>query len=161
MFYTWIPCKGNGLPSQSPTRQPLLLQFFQQGKPKHKTNRKPNPSTGKFIEGARAVIPYIKGLSEQYRQTLAKYKVRDFFKGTSTIKSSLMHPKYPIPVAQKTDIIYHWKCPAKQLHSWIHRWNQEVPERKTLRPQESNHQCHHKPPHLHKIPKSKNLKIPQ
>ena len=28
----------------------------------------------KFIEGARVVIPYIKGLSEQYRHTLAKIK---------------------------------------------------------------------------------------
>ena len=75
-------------------------------------NRKPNPSTGKFIEGARVVIPFIKGLSEQYRHTLAKYKVRVFFKGTSTIKSLLLHLKDPIPDAQKTDIIYNRKCPA-------------------------------------------------
>ena len=40
------------------------------------------------------------------------YRVRVFFKGTSTIKSLLMHPKDPILDAQKTDIIYHWKCPA-------------------------------------------------
>ena len=40
-------------------------QFFQQGKPQQKTNKKPDPSTGKFIEGARVVIPYIKGLSKQ------------------------------------------------------------------------------------------------
>ena len=45
-------------------------QFFQQGKPLQKTNGKPNPSTGKFIEGATVVIPYIKGLSEQSRCTL-------------------------------------------------------------------------------------------
>ena len=77
-----------------------------------KTNRRPNPSTGKFLEGARVVIPYIKDLHEQYRCTLAKYKVRVFFKGTNTIKSLLMHPKDPIPDAQKTDIVYHWKCPA-------------------------------------------------
>ena len=63
-----------------------------------------------FIEGATVVIPYIKGLSEQYRHTLAKYRVRVFFKGTSTIKSLLMHPKDPIPDAQKTDIIYHWNA---------------------------------------------------
>ena len=87
-------------------------QFFQQGKPQQKTNKKPNPSTVKFIEGARVVISYIKGLSEQYRHTLAKYRVRVLFKGTNTIKSLLMHPKDPIPDAQKTDIIYHWKCPA-------------------------------------------------
>ena len=87
-------------------------QFFQQGTSQQKTNKKPNPSTGKFIEGARFVIPYIKVLSEQYRNTLAKYRVRVFFKGTSTIKSLLMHPKDPIPDAQKTDISYHSKCPA-------------------------------------------------
>ena len=74
-------------------------------------NKKPNPSTGKFI-GARVVITYIKGLSEQYRYTVANYIVRVFFKGTSTIKSLFMHQKDLIPDAQKTDIIYHWKCPA-------------------------------------------------
>ena len=84
-------------------------QFFQQGKPQQKANKKPNQSTVKFIEGARFVIPYIKGLSEQYRHTLAKYRVRVFFKGTNTIKYLLMHP---IPDAHKTDIIYHWKCPT-------------------------------------------------
>ena len=69
-------------------------QFFQQSKPQEKANKKPNPSTVKFIEGARVVILYIKGLSEQYRHTLAKYRVRIFFKGTSTTKSVLMqtHP---------------------------------------------------------------------
>ena len=82
-------------------------QFFQQGKPQQKADRKPNASTVKFIEGARVVIPYIRGLSEQYRHTLAKYKVRVFFKVTSTIKSLLMHPKDLIPDAQKADIIYH------------------------------------------------------
>ena len=49
-------------------------QFFKQVNLQQKTNRKPNPSTVKFIVGARVVIPYIKGLSEQYRHTLAKYK---------------------------------------------------------------------------------------
>ena len=89
-------------------------QFFQQSTPQQKANKKPNPSTVKFIEGATVVIPYIKGLSEQYRHTLAKYRVRVFLKGTSTTKFLLMHPKDPIPDAQKTDIIYHWKA---QLHN--------------------------------------------
>ena len=86
--------------------------FFQQGKPQQKTKKRPNTSTGKIIEGARVVIPYIKGLSEQYRHALAKYRVRVFFKGSSTITSLLTCPKGPIQDAQKTDIIYHWKCPA-------------------------------------------------
>ena len=86
-------------------------QFFQQGKPQQKTKKKPNQSTGKFTEGARVVIPYIKGLSEQCRNTLAKYRVRVFFKGTRTIKSLLKHPKDLIPDAQKTEDKCHQKPP--------------------------------------------------
>ena len=75
-------------------------------------------------------MPYIKGLSEQYRHTLAKYRIRAFFKGTSTIKSLLMHPKDPIPDAQKTDIIYHWKCPANNCTAeYIGETNRSLKER--------------------------------
>ena len=90
-------------------------QFFQQGKPQQKTNKKPNPSTVKFIAGTRVVIPYIKGLSEQDRHTLAKCRVRVFFNGISTIMYLFMHPKDPIPDALKTDINYHWKCPSNNF----------------------------------------------
>ena len=76
-------------------------QFLQQDKPQHKTNRKPNSSTQKFIEGAGVVIPFIKGLSKQYRHTLAKYKVIVFFKGSNTIKFLLMHPQDPIQILRK------------------------------------------------------------
>ena len=46
---------------------------FNKANPQQKANKKPNPSTVKFIEGAIVAIPYVKGLSEQYRHTLAKY----------------------------------------------------------------------------------------
>ena len=96
-------------------------------------NRKPTKSQThpwKFIEGARVVLPYIKGLSEQYRHTIAKYIVRVFFKGTSTIKSLLMHPKDPIPDAYKIDIIYHWKCPANNCTAeYISETNRSLKER--------------------------------
>ena len=105
-------------------------QFFQQSKPQQKANKKPNLSTVKFIEGARVVIPYIKGLSEQYRHTLPEYTVTVFFKGTSTINSLLMHPKDPIPDAQKTDIIYHWKCPFDNYTAeYIGKTNRSLKER--------------------------------
>ena len=80
---------------------------FLQGKPQQKANKKPNLSTVKFIERTTVVIPYITSLSEQYRHTLAKFTVRVFFKGNSTIKSLLMNPKDQIPDAQKTDKINH------------------------------------------------------
>ena len=88
------------------------------------------PSTGKFIEGASIIIPYIQGLSEQYRHTIAKYKVKVFFKGTSTIKSLLIHPKDSIPDAQKANIIYHWKCPAHNCRAeYIGETNRSLKER--------------------------------
>ena len=103
---------------------------FFQGKFQQKANKKSNPSTGKFIEGDRVVIPCIKGLSEQYRHTLAKYRVRVYFKGTRTIKSLLMHSKDPIPDAQISDIIYHWKCPANNCTAeYIGETNRSLNER--------------------------------
>ena len=105
-------------------------QFFQKKQTPTECQQKPNPSTVKFIEGARVVIPYIKGLSEQYRHTLAKYRVRVFFKGISTIKSLLMQPNDPIPDVQKTDIIYHWKCLANNCTAeYIAETNRSLKER--------------------------------
>ena len=132
-----------------------LTQFFQKSKPQEKANRKPNPSTIKFIEGARVVIPYIKGFSEQYRHILAKYRVRVFFKGTSTIKSFTHASKRSISRCTENWYNPTLEMPSWQLHSWIHRWNQQIPEKKSFRSEKSNHQCHQKPPHLHKTPKSR------
>ena len=130
MFYTWIPCKRNGSPSQSPTRQPLPTTVLSTRQTQTENQQKAKPIHGNFIEGVRVVIPYIKGLSEQYRHTLAKYRVRVFFKGTRTIKSLLMHPKDPIPDAHKTDIIYHWKCPANNCTAeYIGETNRSLKER--------------------------------
>ena len=41
-----------------------------------------------------------------------------------------MHPKDPIPDAQKTDIIYHWKCPANNCTvEYIGDTNRSLKER--------------------------------
>ena len=56
--------------------------------------------------------------------------LRVFFKGTSTIKSLLMHPKDPIPDAQETHIIYHWKCPTNNCTAeYIGETNRSLKER--------------------------------
>ena len=111
-----------------------IQHSFFQGKHQQKINKKPKPSTGKITEGARVVISYIKCLSEQYRCTLAKYKVRVFFKGTST-------PSNLYLCIQKIQfqMLKNWynlslEMSSQQLHSWTHRWNQQVPERKSFRP---------------------------
>ena len=41
-----------------------------------------------------------------------------------------MHPKDPVPDAQKTDIIYHWKCPANNCTAeYIGETNRSLKER--------------------------------
>ena len=107
-------------------------QFFQQGKPQQKTNKKPNPPTGMFIEGARVVIPYIKGFSEQYRHTIAKYRVRVFFKCTSTNQVFTHASKRSNSRCTENWYNLPLEMPSQQLHSYIHRWNQQVPEWKFL-----------------------------
>ena len=71
-----------------------------------------------------------------YRHTLEEYRVEVFFKGTRTIKSLLMYPKDPIPDAQKTDMIYHWKCPFNNCTAeFIGETNRSLKERV------SDHRC--------------------
>ena len=91
-------------------------QFFQQSKPQEKANKKPNPSTIKFIEGARVVIPYNKGLSEQYRHTLAKYRESEFslkVPAPSSLYSCIQ--KIQFQMHRKLDMIYDLKYPVNNF----------------------------------------------
>ena len=73
---------------------------FNKANPNRKTIKsKTHPR--KFIEGVRVVIPYIKGLSKQYRHNLAKYRVRFFFKGTSTINLYSIIQKIQFKILRK------------------------------------------------------------
>ena len=94
---------------------------FNKANPQQKANKKPNPSTVKFIEVARVVIPNINGLSEQYRHTPAKYRLRDFFQ-------RYHHHQVFTHVSKRfnsrcTDNWYNllMEMPSQQLHSRIHR----------------------------------------
>ena len=51
---------------------------FNKANPNIKQTKSQTHLQESFIEGARVVVPYIKGFSEQYRHTLAEYKVRVF-----------------------------------------------------------------------------------
>ena len=97
-------------------------QFFQQDKLQQKMNKKPNPSTGKFIEGVRFVVPYIKGLSKQYRHTLAKYK--EFSLKTWHQHHQIFTLASKRPNSRHSENWYNLplEMPNQQLHTWIHRW---------------------------------------
>ena len=106
------------------------IQFFQQGKP----NRKPTKSQTHLQESLQKKVHLsyhtYKGLSEQYRHTLAKYKVNSFLQ-------RYQHHQIFIHASKRSNsrCTENWynlplEMPNQQLHSWIHRWNQQVPERK-------------------------------
>ena len=98
MFYTQIPCKRNGSTfTKSYKTTTTQHSFFKQGKPQQKTNKKLNP-TEKSIEGARVVIPYIKGLSETVQTHPSKNTKLEFsLKALAPSNLLFMHPKDPIP----------------------------------------------------------------
>ena len=130
MFYTWIPCRRNRSPSQRPTRQPLPNTVLPTRQMPTKNQQKAKPIHSKVYRRSWSCHTIHQRPSEQYRHTLAIYRVIVFFKGISTIKSLLMHPKDPILDAQKTDIIYHWKCPANNcMAEYIDEANKSLKER--------------------------------
>ena len=132
MSYTWIPLQKKLIifTKSYKTTTTQHSFFFQQGKPQQKIKRKPNPSTGKFIEGSRVSYHTLKALVNSADTPLQRISVRVFFKGTSTIKSLLMHPRDPIQDSQKTDILYSWKCPANNCTAeYIGETNRSLKER--------------------------------
>ena len=56
------------------------------------------------------VVPYQQGLSERFKNTCQKYRVKVHFKGGQTIKDLLMAPKDKDPITNKGGVIYRFKC---------------------------------------------------
>ena len=130
MFYTWIPYKGNGSPSQSPTRQPLTNTVLSTRPIPTESQQKAKPIHSKVYRRSYSCHTIHQRPQWTVQTHPSKIQVWSFFKGTSTIKSLLIHPKDSIPDAQKTDIIYHWKCPANKCTAeYIGETNRSLKER--------------------------------
>ena len=56
------------------------------------------------------VVPYIKGMSESCKNICRKQGVEVYFKGGSTIKDLLVHPKDEDTILQKSGVIYRYRC---------------------------------------------------
>ena len=62
-------------------------------------------------------VPYIQGLSEEFRRILKDTKVQIIFKGCNTLKTLLMHPKDKIPTQLCQDVVYQWTCANDNCNS--------------------------------------------
>ena len=57
-----------------------------------------------------AKIPYVKGLSEEIRRILGRYKIRTVFRTTETLGRILTKVKDPTPPEERPGIVYKIKC---------------------------------------------------
>ena len=55
-------------------------------------------------------VPYIQGLSKEFRRIFKDTKVPKIFKGCNILKTMLMHPKDKIPTQLCQDVVYQWSC---------------------------------------------------
>ena len=81
-----------------------------------KTGR-PNDSTKPAIEfKATAVLPYVKGVSEQLRRSLQQQGVRAVFKSETTLRSHLVRPKDAVNPAKQDGVVYRIPCECGKVY---------------------------------------------
>ena len=68
------------------------------------TSSRPNSTVG------QVVIPYTKGLAENFKHICGKYGIQVYFKGNTTIKQVLMKPKHEDHKEKKSGVIYSFQC---------------------------------------------------
>ena len=66
---------------------------------------------------AFVLVPYIQGLSKEFRRGFKDTKVQIIFKGCNTLRTLLMHPKDKIPPQLCQDVVYQWTCPEENCNS--------------------------------------------
>lgn len=75
------------------------------------TRRHRGPKPQKDTEWKSSiVIPYVRGVSEAVRRTLAQLKVRVCYKPHRTLRQLLSNPKDTIPDLQKSGVVYQIPC---------------------------------------------------
>ena len=81
-----------------------------------KTGR-PNDSTKPATEfKATAVLPYVKGVSEQLRRSLQQQGVRAVFKSETTLRSHLVLPKDAVNPAKQDGVVYRIPCECGKVY---------------------------------------------
>ena len=75
---------------------------------KGKNNNKSNNSNN--TNKPYIVVPYMKGLGESCKNICRKHGVEVYFRGGSTIRDLLVHPKDKDTILKKSGVIYRYKC---------------------------------------------------
>ena len=79
--------------------------------------RKPTTNEGPTTEfKSTAVLPYVKGLSEQLRRCLQQQGVRAVFKSETTLRSHLVRPKDPADPTKQDGVVYRIPCECGKVY---------------------------------------------
>ncbi|KAL9955120.1 hypothetical protein ACROYT_G036406 [Oculina patagonica] len=79
--------------------------------------RKPNTSAQPVAEfKSTAVLPYVKGLSEQLRRCLQQQGVRAVFKSETTLRSQLVRPKDAVDSTKQDGVVYRIPCECGKVY---------------------------------------------
>ena len=78
---------------------------------------KPNSSAEPANEfKGTAVLPYVKGLSEQLRRCLQQQGVRVIFKSETMLRSQLIRPKDAVDPAKQDGVVYRIPCECGKVY---------------------------------------------
>ena len=77
---------------------------------KKKNNQRNNDSNNNNSKKSFIVVPYMKGLGETCKNICRKYGVEVYFRGGSTIRDLLVHPKDRDTILKKSVVIYRYRC---------------------------------------------------
>ena len=79
--------------------------------------RKPNTNAEPATEfKSTAVLPYVKGLSEQLRRCLQQQGVRAVFKSETTLRSHLVRPKDAVDSTKQDGVVYRIPCECGKVY---------------------------------------------
>ena len=81
-----------------------------------KTGNPNNNAEPAYDFKATAVLPYVKGLSQQLRRCLQQQGVRAVFKSETTLRSQLVRPKDAVDPAKQDGVVYKIPCECGKVY---------------------------------------------
>ena len=114
MFHSTVIRQGDGLPTKGPAQEKLSRLV------PDKTSTRPKvcqPTSQDSTKEVFISVPYIQGLSKEFRRIFKYTKAQIIFKGCNTFESSLMYPKDKIPLHLCKYKVHQWICPEETCNS--------------------------------------------
>ena len=94
----------------------LINNFFSFLQKLTKTGKPNNSAEPASDFKATAVLPYVKGLSEQLRRCLKQQGVRAVFKSETTLRSQLVRPKDALDPAKQEGVVNRIPCECGRVY---------------------------------------------